>query len=219
MAKYILCNITFCAALLLHGNLNLSFAEMQITKSSKEIFFYDVGEDDDLSSALKKNLDKNFKCVKGKSTSMDLDGINLANNRSIAILKKFTKIDNDLRNWESDTDIESMPIDVLHCESKKASAFNYWDYFFSSNGGKLLSMIIDVIADDVAKQHLFLKHGDCIKSDYCVNNDSHLFWVSDKHKFFVLVFFEENIRNHYAEIEKRELERKDFEQKDVEEAF
>jgi hypothetical protein len=192
---------------------------MHTNKSLEKIVFYNVGEEDDINSALKKNLDKNCGCAKGKSTSMDINGINIENAKLIKEIKEIVKIDNDLRNWGSGTKVESMPIDVLHCVSKIVSAFNYWDYFFSNIDGKLLSIIIYVKDESVVNQQLFSKHGKCIKNDYCVNNDNLLFLVKDNDKTFILVFFEKNIKNHYAKIKKQEVKKRKLEEKSLKEAF
>ena len=211
--------VIFISILSIGLNVNFCLSETTANKNIKNFVFYNVGENDDIISAIKKNMDKNCACVKGKSTSMDLNAFNIENIEIKNIMKEIDQIDNNLRKWGSGTNPESMPIDVLHCESKSPSAFNNWDYFFSNIDGKLLSIIIDIKDYNSVYEQLYSKHGKCIKNGYCVSSENILILLKDNVKVFVLALFGKNIKNHYAVIKKLEAEKNHMQKKSVEEAF
>lgn len=211
--------VIFISILSLFLNVNFCLSETTSNKSLKNFAFYNVGENDDINSALKKNMDKNCGCVKGKSTSMDLDAFNIKNIEIKNIIKEMNQIDTNLRKWGSGTNPESMPIDVLHCESKSPSAFNNWDYFFSNIDGKLLSIIIDIQNYNVVYEQLYTKHSKCIEKGYCINGENILILFKDNVKVFLLALFDKNIKNHYAVIKKQVDEKRNEQKKSLEEAF
>lgn len=219
MWKFVLLLLTCSAFSLIVCNFNLCFAEPPDSKSSEEILFYNVGNDDDINMALKKNNDRNCSCIKGKSTSLDTVSLNIKNTKLLEKIKKIVAMDNNLREWGAITKPESMSIDILHCRSDTASAFYYWDYFFSSLNGKLLSIIVYVKEFEDVREQLILKHGQCIKSDYCLNNGNILILIKDNDRFFIVMFFESNIKNHFAIVEKNQQRQKDLQKKSIKEAF
>jgi hypothetical protein len=197
----------------------LCFAELPANRSSKEIVFYNVGEEDDIHSAQKKITDRNCSCIKGKSTSLDIVSLNIKNTKLLEKIKRILEMDNNLREWGANTKPESMKIDILHCRSYTASAFYYWDYFFSSLNGKLLSITVYVKDFKDVREQLILKQGQCIESDYCLNNGNKLILIKDNDKFFIVMFFESNIDNHFAIIEKKQRKKRELQKESIKEAF
>ena len=152
---------------------------------------------------------------------MDIVSLNIKSAKLLERIKRIVEIDNNLRDWGDNIEPESMPIDILHCRSVTAGAFHYWDYFFSNLDGKLLSITVDVENFEATREQLIVKHGQCINNDYCVNNGNILLLVKDKDndKFFIVIFFESNIKDHYEIIEEKQQKKRNLQKESIKEAF
>ena len=195
-----------------------AYAETE--QSTDSLVFFSVGEEDNIQTAIDKNSNKDCHCTIGKSSSIEINSLNIQNGKLLSKIEEIMKIDKDLLQWGSLFEMEEMSIDVLHCVSKTDTIFNYWDYYFSNKTKELLSILVVSKINDSIYEQLFLKHGPCIKNDFCEKNDNLLFIVNDtKEKMFIIILYTKNIILHHEILETEQLNKKKKEEKQLKEAF
>lgn len=205
---------------LLLTKIDLSYAELSTQQSRNPFGFIGVGEEDNIKTAIEKNTNKGNQCTIGKSSSIEINSLNIKNQKLLVKIEEIIKIDKDLLQWSSSHEIEEMPIDVLHCVSKTDNTFNYWDYFFSNQTDDLLSVLIYSKKNKSVQEQLVLKHGQCIENDLCKNNDNFLFITGDSNKhMFIIFLYTKNIKLHHEIMETEQLNKKKMEEKHLKEAF
>ena len=210
----------FIIFILLNVSDDVSCANYTENKSFSPFVFLGIGENDNIEIAKTKNKENGYSCITGKSSSIEINSLNINDQNILPNIQEILNMDVDLLHWGSSDKIEEMPIDVLHCTANSDSIFNYWDYFFSNKTGKLLSILVYANDNNVLYENLYLKHGYCVKDKFCENKDNYLFLIDvSENRIFVVFLFSKNIKDHYEIVKNEHLNKKKNQKKHIKEAF
>ena len=185
---------------------------------SKEFTFYKVGQNDNFDSTIIKMQKANFKFIKGKAISLETSNIPIKDmfQEIPKKVQEILKMDKKLHEWDKDTKVVAMPINVLNCEPIDESAFMYCNLFFSDVTGNLLGIYIKIDDYNLVKNQLMSKYGKCAKRGYCTNNYESILMFQ---KTDLIIFYNDKIKEHYKKINKSVIEKKTKARKNLKKAF
>jgi len=169
----------------------------------KTFTFYEIGSKDINESAIKKLKKNNFRCFNAKSIDLDTSGIplNKLYNKTPESLDKICELDKSLHHWGIGTKYNKMKIDVLDCEPMEPSIFQEVTLYFSNLNKKLLSLHLIFKDYDLMKKKIIDKHGRSIAKDYWQKNNDMLLMYELFENWHLIIFYENNIVDHYKIIE------------------
>lgn len=190
-------------------------------KSKNEFSFYNVSKKDDLNSATEKFKKINCMIAYAKGPALDTDYLRkIINTKDISKrVDMIFSMDRRLKLFAKNTEIKSLPIDVLHSEPESDAFFNYWMCYFSVSTKKTLQISISCSNYDAVKKRLIEKYGKCVENNYCESNDNCMLIVKRDKDYIVNMYFYDNIKEHYMISKDGYLKRKKKNDKKLKDAF